>query len=139
VSGAYSSIFISSPVLTQWKEREPVFRRRRAALIAQLGAVPPFADTKLDVSAERKQAPRTRLTTPEAPDRAVPKAEFDEMVRELHADGAPTQVAEREPLVVPPAASPVRDSAADALPEDTVMKDDKRPKRPRNRKHGRPR
>jgi SecD/SecF fusion protein len=152
VSGAYSSIFISSPVLTQWKEREPVFRRRRAALIAQHGAVPPFADTKLDVDAERRQAPRTRLTTPETPDRAVPKAEFDQMVRELHAEGAPTQVAEREPEFPPsrgsrrtpdaPAAvkaPPERDSALDALPEDTVMKDEKRPKRPRNRKHGRPR
>ncbi|MDQ3630780.1 MAG: protein translocase subunit SecF, partial [Actinomycetota bacterium] len=153
VSGAYSSIFISSPVLTQWKEREPVFRRRRAALLAQLGEIPPFADTKLDANTERKQAPRARLTTPESPDRAVPKAEFDQMVRELHADAAPTQVAEREPEVVPtrsprrapdgPAVAdtpppPVRDPAADALPEDTVMKDS-RPKPKRNKKHGRPR
>jgi len=139
VSGAYSSIFISSPVLTQWKEREPVFRRRRAALIEQLGEVPPFADTKLDVNAERKQAARARLTAPEMPDRAVPKSEFDQMVRELHADAAPTQVAEREPEVKPrPAPPSARDTAADALPEDTVMKDE-RPKRPRNKKHGRPR
>src|SRR5205807_618737 len=28
-SGAYSSIFIASPVLTHWKEREPGYRRRR--------------------------------------------------------------------------------------------------------------
>ncbi|CAA9470121.1 MAG: Protein translocase subunit SecD [uncultured Solirubrobacteraceae bacterium] len=152
VSGGYSSIFISSPVLTQWKEREPVFRRRREALVAQLGHVPPFADTKLDVNAEVKQAPRPRLTAPESPERAVPKAEFDQMVRELHADAAPTQVAERETEVVPtgsrrrepdrPAVAdtppPVRDSAADALPEDTVMKDT-RPKPKRNKKHGRPR
>ncbi len=27
-SGAYSSIFIATPVLTHWKEREPVYRRR---------------------------------------------------------------------------------------------------------------
>ena len=74
------------------------------------------------------------------------------MVRELHADAAPTQVAERETEVVPtgsrrrepdrPAVAdtppPVRDSAADALPEDTVMKDT-RPKPKRNKKHGRPR
>ena len=30
-SGTYSSIFIASPVLTAWKEREPGFARRRAA------------------------------------------------------------------------------------------------------------
>ena len=29
-SGAYSSIFIASPVLTHWKEREPAYRARRA-------------------------------------------------------------------------------------------------------------
>ncbi len=143
VSGAYSSIFISSPVLTQWKEREPVFRRRRAALLAQHGEVPPFADTRQDVNTDRKAPARTRLTTPELPneERAVPKAEFDAMVRELHSDGAPTQVAERKPVAAPPKprpAPPARDSAADALPEDTVMKD-VRPKRPRNKKHGRPR
>ncbi len=138
VSGAYSSIFISSPVLTQWKEREPVFRRRREGLVAAHGDVPPFADTKLDVNAERKSAPRARLTAPEQPGQPVRKSEFDEMVRELHADGAPTQVAER-PAAPAPArpAPPVRDSAADALPEDLVMKD--KPKRPRNKKHGRPR
>ncbi len=160
VSGAYSSIFISSPVLTQWKEREPVFRRRRAALLAQHGEVPPFADTKLDVNTERKQPQRTRLTAPESPDRAVPKSEFDQMVRELHSDapvpqaasgtgGASTEVAERDAPrphgsrrmpdgLAAPEAAPARDGALDALPEDTVLKDN-RPKRPRNKKHGRPR
>ena len=29
-SGTYSSIFIAAPVLTHWKEREPVYRRARA-------------------------------------------------------------------------------------------------------------
>lgn len=131
ISGAYSSIFISSPVLTQWKEREPVFRRRRAQIIAQLGEVPPFADTKLDVSAERKTAARTRLTAPESPDRGVSKREFDEMVRDLHGDVAGgTKVAEPD--------APPRPSSADATPEETYMKDEKK-KRPRNKNHGRPR
>ena len=43
-SGTYSSIFIASPVLTAWKEREPGFRRRRARLEAAGGVVPAFAD-----------------------------------------------------------------------------------------------
>ena len=37
LSGAYSSIFIASPVLTHWKEREPVYRARRARLERELG------------------------------------------------------------------------------------------------------
>ncbi|MBS1887945.1 MAG: protein translocase subunit SecD [Actinobacteria bacterium] len=44
-SGTYSSIFIASPVLTAWKEREPQFirRRQRIAEVAD-GVVPAFAD-----------------------------------------------------------------------------------------------
>jgi SecD/SecF fusion protein len=42
-SGTYSSIFIASPVLTLWKEREPVYvRRRRRIMEENGGVVPPF-------------------------------------------------------------------------------------------------
>jgi SecD/SecF fusion protein len=44
VSGTYSSIFIASPVLTAWKEREPGFARRRARIAELDGTVPAFAD-----------------------------------------------------------------------------------------------
>ncbi|HEX6752818.1 MAG TPA: protein translocase subunit SecD [Solirubrobacterales bacterium] len=43
-SGTYSSIFIASPVLNAWKEREPSFVRRRERIVAALGSVPAFAD-----------------------------------------------------------------------------------------------
>jgi SecD/SecF fusion protein len=43
-SGTYSSIFIASPVLTAWKEREPGFARRRARIAEADGRVPAFAD-----------------------------------------------------------------------------------------------
>jgi SecD/SecF fusion protein len=43
-SGTYSSIFIASPVLTAWKEREPGFARRRARIAEVDGRVPAFAD-----------------------------------------------------------------------------------------------
>lgn len=42
-SGTYSSIFIASPVLGLWKEREPGFRRRRRQQIETQGYVPAFA------------------------------------------------------------------------------------------------
>jgi SecD/SecF fusion protein len=45
VSGTYSSVFIASPVLTHWKERETVYRRRRRVISDEHGGeVPPFAD-----------------------------------------------------------------------------------------------
>ena len=43
-SGTYSSIFIASPVLTAWKEREPGFARRRERIAEVDGTVPAFAD-----------------------------------------------------------------------------------------------
>jgi SecD/SecF fusion protein len=44
-SGTYSSIFIASPVLTAWKEREPGFVRRRMRIAeAEGGRVPAYAD-----------------------------------------------------------------------------------------------
>jgi SecD/SecF fusion protein len=44
-SGTYSSIFIASPVLSAWKEREPGFVRRRLRIAeVEGGTVPPYAD-----------------------------------------------------------------------------------------------
>jgi SecD/SecF fusion protein len=48
-SGTYSSIFIASPVLALWKEREPGFVRRRRQQIETQGYVPAFA-ADLEVS-----------------------------------------------------------------------------------------
>nr|MBA3261883.1 protein translocase subunit SecD [Thermoleophilaceae bacterium] len=43
-SGAYSSIFIATPVLVEWKERERVYMRRRRLVMEQHGGlVPAFA------------------------------------------------------------------------------------------------
>jgi SecD/SecF fusion protein len=43
-SGAYSSIFIATPVLTHWKEREPTYRARRARLVEEMGRLPTFPE-----------------------------------------------------------------------------------------------
>jgi SecD/SecF fusion protein len=43
-SGTYSSIFIASPVLTAWKEREAGFVRRRERIAGESGQVPAFVD-----------------------------------------------------------------------------------------------
>ena len=66
-SGTYSSIFIASPVLTAWKEREPSFVRRREKIAEIDGSVPAFADeidlaklgedTETDAEVEEELAP----------------------------------------------------------------------------------
>jgi SecD/SecF fusion protein len=133
ISGAYSSIFIASPVLTHWKEREAVYVRRRARIREAVGGpVPAYAVATqggpVDVEPKQKKRAAKRLTEPELPGQAVSASEFQEMVRDL-----------QEPVI-----APERDPSADALPEDLVMKDTPKrdkPKRrqPRNKRHGRAR
>ncbi|MFZ9668949.1 MAG: protein translocase subunit SecD [Solirubrobacterales bacterium] len=43
ISGTYSSLFIASPVLALWKDREPLYQRRRRQQIETQGYVPAFA------------------------------------------------------------------------------------------------
>jgi SecD/SecF fusion protein len=86
-SGAYSSIFIASPVLTHWKEREPAYRARRARIEADQGFVPAYAAAGADVEpAPRRPGRRARLTTP-APE-TVSAAEFEQLKRELEPEPA---------------------------------------------------
>ena len=82
-SGAYSSIFIASPVLMHWKEREPVYRGRRQRIIAELGMVPAYASDGADVEPARKRSLRGvgRLTTPEP--ETVSAAEFEQLKRDI--------------------------------------------------------
>jgi SecD/SecF fusion protein len=44
LSGAYSSIFIATPVLVEWKEREQTYMRRRRLMLQEFGGrIPAFA------------------------------------------------------------------------------------------------
>jgi SecD/SecF fusion protein len=134
-SGAYSSIFIASPVLTHWKEREGAYRNRRARIVGELGQVPAYATTAtgapIDVEPEQKRR-RTRRGSIIAPEEAgtqISREEFQELVRDLDVENG-------EPVAQ-------RSSAADLTPEDLVLKDApkrrEKSKRPRNRRHGRSR
>ncbi|MFP5361647.1 MAG: protein translocase subunit SecD [Thermoleophilia bacterium] len=162
ISGTYSSVFIAGPVLTAWKEREPVYRRRHASVAAENdGVVPAYAtgsaSEQIDTQRARRLKGGQRLTSPDDPEK-VSREEFDDMVRDLHVDPPPrrTAVADRAKPKPKPAPKPVHrpqpepDDASDALPEDTVMpprSDDSsaaRAKRAsaaakRKAKHGRPR
>jgi len=127
-SGTYSSIFIASPVLTYWKEREPIYRGRHKHILEQFGTVPPFADsgaTLLD-DLPKKTTESRRLTTPEEPGE-ISKSEFDELVKEVRSETGSSGPAKVEPDL-----------------EDTEKskksKGEKKPKRrSRSKRHGRPR
>src|SRR6185503_11029977 len=64
-SGAYSSIFIASPVLSEWKEREPVYRRRRKLVMEQHGGVVPACATgAIGDEGPAEASPTTRRRRP---------------------------------------------------------------------------
>ncbi|HUY58720.1 MAG TPA: protein translocase subunit SecD [Solirubrobacteraceae bacterium] len=97
-SGAYSSIFIASPVLTHWKEREHAYRGRRARIIAEVGYVPAYADGGDVEPTSSRARPTGRLTTPQ--EDSVSAAEFEQMKRDLGLDegqsrGRPSRLTER--------------------------------------------
>jgi SecD/SecF fusion protein len=163
-SGAYSSIFIASPVLMHWKEREPGFRSRRARIVRETGAVPAYAITAsgaledVDPTPKRRRTRRGSLIAPEEPGQQISRDEFQELVADLDvgssSNGEPAPSAPRggrsaragegNATVAPPPAQPAaseRDPAADLTPEDLVLKEPSKPRpktrRTRNKRHGR--
>src|SRR5215210_7175367 len=91
-SGTYSSIFIAAPVLTHWKEREPVYAARERRIKERLGYVPAYATAEqggpVDVAPAEPRGGRRRLTTPQDPSQGVSRAEFDDMVANLGIEEA---------------------------------------------------
>jgi SecD/SecF fusion protein len=151
-SGTYSSIFIASPVLTHWKERESVYKAREARIRRDLGEVPAYATTAqggpIDVAPPEPR--RRAAAVSQDPTQGVSQAEFAEMVRNLgHEDDAPPEPAAAAPTrpaggrrarsraqqgggTPPPgpgASAP--DGDGDGAPREQ--------RKPRNRRHGRPR
>jgi SecD/SecF fusion protein len=165
-SGAYSSIFIASPVLTHWKEREGNYRNRRARIVRELGAVPAYATVAggapEDVEPARERKRNVSIfgssAAPGETGEQISRDEFQDLVRDLDVEtgsGAtpprsaaaagvaqkPRRTKRPEPKLEPPNGEQApRDPAADLTPEDLVMKDDKpapKRKRARNKRHGR--
>ncbi len=126
VSGTYSSIFIASPVLTAWKEREPGFIRRRLRIAeVEGGTVPAFAD---DVQTALLGA------DDEAEAKPVVDIEADQAVAEPESGAVAT--AERtggEGNGAEPAAS---DGDAESA-ERRARNAERRARREKRRKHGR--
>jgi SecD/SecF fusion protein len=153
ISGAYSSVFIAAPVLTEWMERVPAFKARRARLIAANGGkLPPYpekgAGREVDLDAAKKRrAANARVTAPDGAGEPVSAAEFDQMVKDLGIEQATADTQGRKVEKRPgkgaggfgatgpqPATSPaVPDEpapeapvqrAADLSPEEVTFRDD---------------
>jgi SecD/SecF fusion protein len=91
-SGTYSSIFIASPVLTAWKEREPGFIRRRLRIEeVEGGRVPAYADdlemAKLGRDDER-EAPAPAVAEEPAAEAAPGAVATAERTDDGDADGS---------------------------------------------------
>jgi SecD/SecF fusion protein len=92
-SGAYSSIFIASPVLTHWKEREGVYRNRRARIERDLGYVPAYALATGEGLTDVEPPPKKRRRggvgggpISEEPGDQLSREEFQELVRDIEPE-----------------------------------------------------
>ncbi|MEV4419758.1 protein translocase subunit SecD [Patulibacter sp. NPDC049589] len=134
ISGAYSSVFIAAPVLTEWMERVPAFKARKARLVAANGGtLPPYPEKasakEIDLDAAKKRR-AARVTAPDEAGQPVSAAEFNQMVADLGIDEANAQTAGRpapapapKPAPEPEVGGPVR-RAKDLSPEEVTFRDD---------------
>ena len=151
-SGTYSSIFIATPVLQHWKERESGFRARRARILERLGTVPPYAVAEqggpIDVTPKED---RRRRSISAPPGQEVSATEFQEMVRELDVEEGPPATT-RQPAATGAGTRPAGGRRArarasgDTAPPPSAPSgnggngdDASKDRKPRNRRHGRPR
>jgi SecD/SecF fusion protein len=124
-SGTYSSIFIASPVLTAWKEREPSFERRRSRIAEVEGSVPAFADDiEIAKLASDDEAEGVEPEPVAEAEEAEPKAGAVATVERTGGNGG-------DPV---PA-----DGGESASAERRQRNAERRARRQQRRKHGRPR
>jgi SecD/SecF fusion protein len=119
-SGTYSSIFIAGPVLTHWKERDPIYRQRAARIKATFGYVPAYATTvdgkAIDVEPEGKRRRTGGITAPQDPTQ-VSREEFDEMVQDISHETQPEPKRSRSATAERPTRAPKPEPAPEPEPE----------------------
>jgi SecD/SecF fusion protein len=142
-SGTYSSIFIATPVLTHWKEREPAFQARVRRIIETLGAVPAYATTAqggpIDVAPKERKRSAPSITSPIGQE--VSRSEFSDMVRDLGLENQPAPqpaAAGQRPIGGRRARARQQQQNGPAPPPPGDA-DTPKERKPRNRRHGRPR
>ena len=152
-SGTYSSIFIATPVLQHWKEREPGFRARLARITGGARARPAVRHRgagRPDRRDARRRAAAAGISAP--PGQEVSASEFQEMVRDLGVEEADAGAAQpaahrraepprRRPTRTRPRRRRRRVPPADArrLRRQRRGRPTAKERKPRNSRHGRPR
>ncbi len=141
LSGTYSSVFIAGPVLTYWKSREPVYHAREERIRREFGGVVPayaVATAGAPVDVAPKERRKRSLTAPPDPaKRGLERRVRGDGARPRRRGGAPARrgdalrrtAGRRSPRAL--ACRARRRAAAEGGAE--------KPKKPRNRRHGRPR
>jgi SecD/SecF fusion protein len=127
-SGTYSSIFIASPVLNAWKEREPGFVRRRERIAAADGSVPAFVD----------DAELARIGEDTATDAEIE----EELAAQQEPTPRPGAVATVEPPVGGDGGDPLTNGEPATAPDPAAAErrernQKRRERRQQRRKHGR--
>jgi SecD/SecF fusion protein len=121
ISGAYSSIFIATPVLVEWKEREPTYMRRRRLMLQEHGGhIPAFATGTLGEPAAAPVAARPAAATA-TPAAAQPEISDRQARRQRRAAAGGTRSSTTTrpapPTPSQPAPAPPPETAAEPSPE----------------------
>jgi len=150
ISGTYSSIFIATPVLIAWKEREPQYRSRAARIRELMGRVPAFPEDNLvaKVGGGTERDADAGLEDPDARDGGgddawgnghpvepedVPRSSPAPVVSNAGGDG---NGAEPEPEPEP---QPISAGGESLSERERRLAERRRRQARKNRKHGRPR
>jgi SecD/SecF fusion protein len=117
ISGAYSSIFIATPVLVEWKEREPTYMRRRRLMLQEHGGhIPAFATGVLGEPAAAPAPARATAATA-TPATAEPEISDRQARRQRRAAAGGTRSSTTTrpapPTPTQPAAAPPPERAAE--------------------------
>jgi SecD/SecF fusion protein len=131
-SGFYSSIFIASPVLTAWKEREPQYRNRRIVLEQSMGYVPAFPEENVVERVEEEPVEAGR-----PPERPAPPVRPEPRPPVPAAPGPDDAAGDGAPPAEAPEAPEVVGAGADPRPPKSERRQSKRRQQRRRRKHGR--
>ena len=148
LSGTYSSIFIATPVLIAWKEREPAYRSRAARIREQMGYIPAFPEdnevARID-GAGRPEADEDIVEV--APDDPTPAEQRQRPEPEAGPEPEASQVATADESADrgEPVSELDPDTETETAPDTTGMTDRerrlaaRRQRQAAKRKHGRPR
>jgi SecD/SecF fusion protein len=128
ISGAYSSIFIATPVLVEWKEREQTYMRRRRLMLQEFGGrIPAFPPGMLGepvpaAAPAGTAAPVAAATADRAEAPATPTSRAARQQRRAAASSSATtstRTTSRAPAPPPPPADGAGDGDGAGTPPES--------------------